>query len=284
MVSENIAELIRAGHPRDQAVAIAYKQAGRGKGGGKGAKGRQGGAGAPQSGLLAWARGTLGRGGRGEAADLLREVAKLERAGWSRKGAIDAAEFAERARSGRGLAGGGEVAVRVPEAQQTTTYSCGPAALRGALSAFGIGAEEDELAATAGTTAAGGTSVQGLQQAAEEAGVDAEIVDGMSVEELVEHLQEGRVILACVQAGSDPEKDSSHWIVPCVVTDLEDGTTVVESMDPSEEGMRSVTTAADFDLRWRCIDMGEQIEGLALVLTGDGPANMTAIEQPATPL
>lgn len=28
-ISENIAELIRAGHPRDQAVAIAYKQAGR---------------------------------------------------------------------------------------------------------------------------------------------------------------------------------------------------------------------------------------------------------------
>lgn len=29
VVSANIAELIRAGHPRDQAVAIAYKKAGR---------------------------------------------------------------------------------------------------------------------------------------------------------------------------------------------------------------------------------------------------------------
>src|SRR5262245_4940968 len=28
-ISANIAELIRAGHPRDQAVAIAYKHAGR---------------------------------------------------------------------------------------------------------------------------------------------------------------------------------------------------------------------------------------------------------------
>lgn len=32
VISANIAELIRAGHPRDQAVAIAYKKAGRARG------------------------------------------------------------------------------------------------------------------------------------------------------------------------------------------------------------------------------------------------------------
>lgn len=30
-ISDNIAELIRAGHPKDQAVAIAYKMAGKSK-------------------------------------------------------------------------------------------------------------------------------------------------------------------------------------------------------------------------------------------------------------
>lgn len=30
-ISENIAELIRAGYPKDQAAAIAYKQAGKSK-------------------------------------------------------------------------------------------------------------------------------------------------------------------------------------------------------------------------------------------------------------
>jgi uncharacterized protein len=31
VISENIAELIRAGHDRDQAVAIAYRMAGKSK-------------------------------------------------------------------------------------------------------------------------------------------------------------------------------------------------------------------------------------------------------------
>ena len=35
VISANIAELIRAGHPKDQAVAIAYKKAGKSKKKGK---------------------------------------------------------------------------------------------------------------------------------------------------------------------------------------------------------------------------------------------------------
>lgn len=42
VISENIAELIRSGYPRDQAVAIAYKQAGKSRGGGK-KRGKRGG-------------------------------------------------------------------------------------------------------------------------------------------------------------------------------------------------------------------------------------------------
>ena len=35
VISANIAELIRAGHPRDQAIAIAYRKAGRSRGDGE---------------------------------------------------------------------------------------------------------------------------------------------------------------------------------------------------------------------------------------------------------
>ncbi len=38
VISQNIAELIRAGHTQDQAVAIAYKEAGKSKTKGKGKK------------------------------------------------------------------------------------------------------------------------------------------------------------------------------------------------------------------------------------------------------
>lgn len=179
---------------------------------------------------------------------------------------------------------GGEVAVRVPEAPQSTDYTCGPAALRGALAAFGIGVDEDELSAQAQTSASGGTSVHGLKAAAEQNGLVATVVDGMSTDELVQHLADGHVVLACIQAGDDvDDHDSSHWVVPCAVTDLND-VTVVEAMDPSVEGARSVAAVREWEARWHCVDMGERVEGLALVLEGDEPANMTAIDQPVTPL
>ncbi len=292
-VSKNIAELRRAGYEADQAAAIAYHEA--------------------------------GRGGKGYVGDVLQEVERMVRDGWSRREAIKNAEYAVTARGGgkrarlgmgpgipsneertafdmpldrwrgggaklstwaAGMLGGrgGEVAVRVPESPQETNYSCGPAALRGALSAFGVGADEDELASQAQTSASGGTSVQGLASAAEQQGLSAEVVEGMSVDELVEHLAEGRVVLVCIQAGDDEEDfDSSHWVVPCAVTDMND-VTVVEMMDPSVEGARSVADVGEFKSRWHCVDMGEKIEGLGLVLIGETPAKMTAIDQAQTPL
>lgn len=284
-ICANIAELRRAGYPADQAAAIAYHEA--------------------------------GRGGRGYVADVLREVERLVKQGWPRESAIKSAEFAVVTRGGEGgrartmrlgmgipdaqeraafdiplarwagamLGGrGDEAAVRVPESPQATNYTCGPAALRGAMGAFGIGADEDELAAAAETSASGGTSILGLAAAAEARGLETETVQGMTLDDLIACLDEGRVVVACIQAGSDEEDyDASHWVVPCAVRD-ENGVLVVEMMDPAVEGARSVAPADEFVERWHCIDMGERIEGLGLVLRGDAPANMTAVEQPITPL
>lgn len=284
VVSENIATLIREGYPRDQAAAIAYREAGRG-----------------------------GRGGASVVGEVLLAVQRLQRSGWSPEGALKAATFAIEARGGKGgrkargrgvpspqeaaaldipltrwasalLGGRGEIGVRVPESPQRTNYTCGPAALRGALSAFGVGSEEDELAALAKTSAAGGTSVHGLADAAEHFGFEAEVFEHMSVDDLAEHLAQGDVVIACIQAGDDEtDFDSSHWVVPCAIRDDAAGI-VIECMDPSVENARSVATIEEFADRWHCVDMGERVEGLALVIRGDSPANMTAIEQPATPI
>lgn len=260
------------------------------------------------------------RGGRGETEEILLRAERLQRAGWPRESAIKAASFAVSGRRGRGrgvpsleertafdmpaerfrgggkgppllrwaravLGGrGGEVAVRVPESPQETNYTCGPAALRGALAAFGVGAEEDALAAAAQTSASGGTSIIGLAEAAREQGLEAEEVEGMTLDDLVACLDDGRVVVACIQSGDDEEGfDSSHWVVPCAVRD-EAGVLVVECMDPAVEGARSVAPVDEFLARWHCVDMGERVEGLGLVLTGAEPAVMTAIAQPATPL
>ncbi|HLJ57176.1 MAG TPA: cysteine peptidase family C39 domain-containing protein, partial [Chthonomonadaceae bacterium] len=56
--------------------------------------------------------------------------------------------------------------------EQMHSNTCGPAALASVCRYFGIGASEDEIAALAGTTDAG-TSMQGLQRAAERKGLTA---------------------------------------------------------------------------------------------------------------
>lgn len=246
VVSQNIATLIREGKSRDQAVAIAYSNAGRGK------RGKNGRLSIEQATALdvplsRWANGLLGG-----------------------KGGNEGDEGDE----------GDEVGVRVPESPQETNYTCGPAALRGALAAFGLGAEEDELAAAAGTSASGGTSAEGLAQAAEQQGLEVEVLEGMTLGELTDCLARGCVALACIQAGEEEAGyDSSHWVVPCRVGDGE-----VECMDPSVEGARSVCSEEEFLARWHCVDMSEQVSGLAVLLRGDAPANMTAIDQAQTPL
>lgn len=297
-VSANIAELRRAGYDEDQAAAIAYHSAGRG---GKGYVGdvlqeveRLVRDGWPRQGAIKAAEyavsvrgGGKSRLGMGMPSLEQRTAFDMPAARWKggekRGGRGKVPSLSTWA---RGVLGGrgGAVAVRVPEAAQATDYTCGPAALRGALAAFGIGVDEDTLAAQAQTSASGGTSIHGLKAAAEQNGLSAEVVQGMTTDELVEHLANGCVVLACIQAGDDVEEhDSSHWVVPCAVKDMTD-VMVVEAMDPSVEGVRSVAAVPEWEQRWHCIDMGERVEGLALVLQGDEPANMTAIDQPLTPL
>ena len=195
------------------------------------------------------------------------------------------------ARWASAIGGKGGIGVRVPSARQVTNYTCGPASLRAALAAFGIGATEDELASAAGTTADGGTSVQGLAKAAREQGLKSvEVEHGLRVDDLTSLLADGALVLTCIQAWTDPKKEANydgyengHWIVPCAVRDLGDAV-VIECMDPSVENARAIMSVDDFESRWHCIDMMERVNGLGLVLRGEATANMTTIEAPKTPL
>jgi len=265
-ISSNIREMMRAGHPQDQAVAAALRKA-------------------RESGGCARGGRCSARRGKGKGA---------------RRGMPSAQERAAfdipLARWAAAMGGKGGVGVRVPRVRQVTNYTCGPAALRAALAAFGIGREEDELAALAGTTADGGTSIEGLAYAAQQCGVEPEKREAMRIDDVVDALKEGAVVLACIQAWKDPKKmhatdgspyessyDNSHWVVPCAITDMGDAV-VVECMDPSVDNARAIISVNEFEERWHCINMMEQVNGLALVLRGDRPANHTKILEAVTPL
>ena len=288
-VSANIAELRRAGHPEAQAVAIAMREAG--KGGAWGSPRAATGSGQAGRGVAPSGRGKLTKGqpggaagGRGPIAEILAMQDRLVRQGWSRKSAGEAAEYAVTARSGgAGTSGAGAMGeplvawanaagpeVRVPQVEQTTNYTCGPAALRAALLALGVTASEDKLAALAHTTAAGGTHADGLAEAAGEHDVEAEVRDGYTLDELAHALDDGCVVLCCIQATSEPE-DTSHWVVPVAVkVDPE----AVKLMDPWVENAHSTVTLDDFEERWHCLNEGEEVMGLAVVLRGGAPARI----------
>lgn len=180
--------------------------------------------------------------------------------------------------------GGRGVELRAPQVKQKTNYSCGPAALRSGMAALGVGAKEDELAEKAETSASGGTSVHGLAKAADAFGLEASVETGMTVDRLMECMDEGCVVLVCLQAGDDvDEYDSSHWVLPVAVKD-EAGEPCVECMDPSRENVHSVMKLDEFEERWHCVDMGKPVNGLCLVVRGDSPANMTLIKTAKMPM
>jgi len=209
---------------------------------------------------------------------------RLVKQGWSRKSAGEAAEYAVTARSsGAGASGAGAMGeplvawanaagpeVRVPQVEQTTSYTCGPAALRAALLALGVTVSEDKLAALAHTTAAGGTSADGLAEAAEEHGVEADVRDGYTLDELAAALDDGSVALCCIQATSEAA-DTSHWVVPVAV---KVDSMSVRLMDPWVENAHSTVTLDEFEERWHCLDEGEEVDGLVVLLRGAAPARI----------
>ena len=306
-VSSNVSELVHSGRPQAQAVAIALKTArgqGRGRLGTWAARGRDlvtgrgpgpaAGRGLDLAALEAFdipqERALRGNRSGAErrrnhptglkansyliqgAATVLDAIDRAVRSGWDDlSNQWNEAEYRTRGESafGRWARGDGPE-VRVPNVDQTTNYTCGPAALRAGMCAMGVPVEEDALAAAAGTTAAGGTSAEGLVAAAAEHGIDAEQETGMSVDSLTDLLADGCVVLCCLQARDpEPGQDFSHWVVPVSVQS--DG---IECMDPGVENAHSTLSLDDWESRWTCLNEGKTVNGLAVVLRGAQPARI----------
>lgn len=98
---------------------------------------------------------------------------------------------------------------------QSTQASCGPACLRNALLCHGIIRSEQELEQLAGTTAATGTSPEGLRKAIASITVEhpelqntrlSEIRADVAILKLIAALQSGHVVLMCVDS-------YEHWVL-----------------------------------------------------------------------
>lgn len=168
----------------------------------------------------------------------------------------------------------------MPAARQQTDYSCGPAALRAVLSYFGVEASEEELGRLAGTSELG-TAPEGLARAAEAKGLSAQVVDGLTLDDLADVLRGGYVVVVALQAWSgEPRAEySNEWAAGHYVVVTYVGPGEVRAMDPSVDGEgRAFVPTQEFLERWHDVDTKARA-GLGVVLRGRAPGRM----MPAVP-
>jgi len=142
----------------------------------------------------------------------------------------------------------------VPDVRQSTTYSCGAAALQAVLCYWGIEAREDSLMRALGTNEEAGTSPDNILRVAGECGLQASIREGMTLEDLERSVRAGIPVIADIQAWRDApeagfpwagEWEDGHYVI---VLGVDERNVYVE--DPSLLGTRGVIPRAEFVERW----------------------------------
>jgi predicted double-glycine peptidase len=162
----------------------------------------------------------------------------------------------------------------VPDVRQSTGYTCGPAALQAVLAYYGIAVREDELSAAMGASSENGTTPEAIVSAARAHGLDAELRENLSVDDLRAELDANRPVIVEMQAWTDSphvdwasDWDDGHY---AVLVAFEGDELVFE--DPSVLGSRAQLPRREFETRWHDIDFGRRHVHAAIVLRGKSPA------------
>ena len=142
----------------------------------------------------------------------------------------------------------------VPDVRQSTTYSCGAAALQAVLSYYGIDKRERALMDMLKTTEEAGTSPDNIVRVAKELGLQADPRENLTYEDLIKAYREAVPVICAIQAWTDAPPGKRNW-----TSDWEDGHYVivigadeqfVYVEDPSLLGSRGVIPKQEFLDRW----------------------------------
>ncbi len=142
----------------------------------------------------------------------------------------------------------------VPDVRQSTTYSCGAAALQAVLSYYGITKRERDLMDMLKTTEEAGTSPDNIVRVAKELGFQVSARENLDYEDLVKAYREGIPVICDIQAWTAAPPEKRAW-----ASDWEDGHYVVllgadEQFiyveDPSLLGTRGIIPKQEFIDRW----------------------------------
>lgn len=175
----------------------------------------------------------------------------------------------------------------VPDVRQSTSYSCGAAALQAVLAYWGTSEREDRLMARLHTTPENGTSPENIVRVAREFNLHAEVREGLGLADLEAALKKGRTVIADIQAWRESRAEpwSRTWEDGHYVVLLGLDKTNLYFEDPSLLGARGSIPKGEFLERWHDyegdapLDAGDRkFVHAAIFIWGDHPAAPAAIE------
>jgi hypothetical protein len=146
--------------------------------------------------------------------------------------------------------------------------------LQAVLAYFGIAVREDKLAVAMAATPENGTTPEAIVSAARAQGLDAEVREGLTVDDLQAELDAKRPVILEMQAWTDTphvdwanDWDDGHYAVLIAI----DGDDLVFE-DPSVLGSRVQLPRRELDARWHDIDFGRRHVHAAILFHGRPPA------------
>jgi len=177
----------------------------------------------------------------------------------------------------------------VPDVRQSTGYSCGPAALQAVLAYWGIAEREDHLIACLHSTTEQGTHPEDIARGAREFGLQAELREGLSLDDLEAALKKGITAIVDLQAWRGQEYrpwteiwDDGHYMV---LLGMDRDNLYFE--DPSLLGSRGFIPRGEFLDRWHDYEGNPPLDAkdrkyvhMAIFIRGSHPA----ARRPAVPV
>ncbi|MGE0488135.1 MAG: C39 family peptidase [Vulcanimicrobiota bacterium] len=163
----------------------------------------------------------------------------------------------------------------VPDTRQSTVYSCGAAALQAVLMYYGQEFIESDLMTRLGTDPENGTPPHAIVKVARELGLNAELREGMTLEDLAREVRAGVPVIIDAQAWSDePHPDwKNDWVDGhyMVVVGIDEQNVYFE--DPSTLGSKGVIPRQEFLDRWHDVEAdGRKYWQSGIVIKAPAPA------------
>ena len=170
--------------------------------------------------------------------------------------------------------------------RQSTDYTCGPSALQAVLAYWGRDVEENDLAALLGTTSEVGTFPEDIARGARTLGFQAEVREGLTLDEVQAHTSSGEPMIALAQVWRSQkdaalksvsnEWENGHYIVVLGVDDRN-----VYFQDPFVRMSKAFIPRKTFEEHWHHA-MGGDLENqpklihLGIFVRGEKPAVVEA--------